>query len=138
MGKPMPVRLRRLATLVLGMLLACGAHARATVLCVGSAGHFAIEYTGADCCHPDGHADHASRAVGHDDGCGSDCSDTPLGLSAALRAAARVDLLGPACAPLPVAWTAWASTLDDRALSLHTGGVAVAPPRALRTAVNLC
>ena len=105
------------------------------VFCIGTNGHIAIEPVGAFCCHSVGSD---TDLLTRDTRCAPGCTDTPLGISLATRTPDRQDLA------VPLAVVAAGTLFHLPGGWCHTGAFhrvsirAIAPPRSLRTTINLC
>jgi hypothetical protein len=124
-------------SVVAGFLLALRMIAPATILCVGSGGHLAIEEALSRCCAPE----HLHGAGGVEwtasDRCPDHCTDTPLGVHATYR---NPDPTSPAphvlvASPFLSSGIPSAAPLSGRLLAPPSS---LGPPRVLRTTVQLC
>jgi hypothetical protein len=126
---------RKSVAVVLSALALTVLYLPRVVFCIGTNGHIAIEPIGALCCHPVGSdADLLTR----DTRCAPECTDTPLGISLATRTPDRQDLVTPlavvAAGTLSHLSRGWCHTGAFHRVSIRT----IAPPRSLRTTINLC
>ncbi len=130
------------ARLVVALLIAVGlAVGPRAALCIGDAGHVAIEAVDADCCDAPHPADQAGRCAPHD-GEDGDCTDRALTLLAVAPSATQD---AAALGPLPTgvdAVAAWPTAhLDGLASSLAPAHVAArlpATPRRQHTTIQRC
>jgi len=133
-------RTRRVCRLLVALLfVGFGLFPRAA-LCVGDGGHLEIELGDEECCDSED-ADRPT-SVGLPDGssCPFNCQDAPLGIASALRPGSNAGQHPALAGPMAIA-----SAADGVPRSLTADMVGgrstqprAAPPRCLRTAVNLC
>jgi len=128
-----------LATILAALVLAVGTRPHTIVLCVASGGHFAIEQAAAGCCSHGDLSSHATPAVSYENRCATNCTDTPLSISAAGRATERADSTSTPASALLHASLPTSAILAQRVPALaRVSRASHSPPRALRTTVILC
>jgi len=131
------------ARLVVALLIAAGlVVGPRQALCIGDAGHVAIEAVDAECCDAPHPTDEAGRCAPHDGEVG-DCTDRALTLLAVAPSAAQDAAAALGHLPTGVdAVAAWPTAhLDGRASILVPANLAVrlpAPPRRQHTTIQRC
>ncbi len=131
------------ARLVVALLIAVGlAVGPRAALCIGDAGHVAIEAVDADCCDAPHPADQAGRCAPHD-GEDGDCTDRALTLLAVAPSATHDAAAALGHLPTSVDAVAARPTahLDGLASSRAPANVAVrlpATPRRQHTTIQRC
>lgn len=108
-------------------------------LCVGDGGHLAIELGDEGCCDSEDAGRLPTVGLPDRDSCPFNCQDAPLGIASALRPGsnagqhpALAGFAAIACTP-----DGACRSLAAREVSGHSTQPRAAPPRSLRTTVNL-